>query len=87
MQEEKEQFDEASSHMVAQLALAEQELSHSVEAHKTEAGVVATWQSFLEDTWVLQTGCHQKREKGVVEELKEARSQHLTATAGYLKER
>lgn len=87
MQEEKEQFDEASSHLVAQLALSEQELSHSVEAHKTEAGVVATWQSFLEDTWVLQTGCHEKREQEVVRELKEARAQHLTAAAAFLKEK
>ncbi|CAM6102324.1 unnamed protein product [Calypogeia fissa] len=53
-QEEKEQFDEASSNMVAHLSVKEEELSHSITASKAEESVVKTWVNFLEDTWVLQ---------------------------------
>ncbi|CAK9204403.1 unnamed protein product [Sphagnum troendelagicum] len=62
IQEEKEQFDEASGHIVAQLSIREDELTHSIAARKVEANTVDTWLSFLEDTWLLQTICGQERE-------------------------
>ncbi|CAK9864507.1 unnamed protein product [Sphagnum jensenii] len=62
IQEEKEQFDEASGHIVAQLSIREDELTRSIAARKVEANTVDTWLSFLEDTWLLQTICGQERE-------------------------
>jgi peptidoglycan hydrolase CwlO-like protein len=54
-QEEKEQFDVASSNMIAHLSLKEEELSHSIAASKAEESILSTWVNFLEDTWVLQS--------------------------------
>ncbi|CAM6061426.1 unnamed protein product [Sphagnum tenellum] len=62
IQEEKEQFDEASSNIVAQLSIREDELVHSIAARKVEANAVGTWLSFLEDTWLLQSSCGQEKD-------------------------
>ncbi|CAK9212335.1 unnamed protein product [Sphagnum troendelagicum] len=62
IQEEKEQFDEASSNIVAQLSIREDELVRSIAARKVEANAVGTWLSFLEDTWLLQSSCGQEKD-------------------------
>ncbi|KAH8941879.1 hypothetical protein BDL97_14G068600 [Sphagnum fallax] len=81
IQEEKEQFDEASGHIVAQLSIREDELTHSIAARKVEANTVDTWLSFLEDTWLLQTICGQEREMQTQVAYEDSKKQYLQLAA------
>ncbi|MCO5600628.1 hypothetical protein L7F22_054743 [Adiantum nelumboides] len=63
LQEEKEKFDEASSGIMAHLAAEEELLARSITGQNTEANVLGTWVSFLEDTWEFQSSCTQQKNK------------------------
>lgn len=77
IQEEKEQFDEASTGVVAHLAVQEEKLTKSIKSNTIEAGVVGTWISFLEDTWQLRASCVHQRESESLDALNGLREQFL----------
>ena len=45
------------------LVLQEEELARSIVSCETEADVLKTWISFLEDTWALQCALMETKEK------------------------
>ncbi|KAL6128310.1 hypothetical protein ACLB2K_071665 [Fragaria x ananassa] len=67
--EERDQFEEANTKIVAHLETKEDELSKSIASCKVEADVLHTWINFLEDTWVLQCSYAEIKEKQVNDEL------------------
>ncbi|XP_004307452.1 PREDICTED: uncharacterized protein LOC101293041 [Fragaria vesca subsp. vesca] len=67
--EERDQFEEANTKIVAHLETKEDELSKSIASCKVEADVLHTWINFLEDTWVLQCSYAEMKEKQVNDEL------------------
>ncbi|XP_050384991.1 protein GRIP [Argentina anserina] len=67
--EERDQFEEANTKIVAHLETKEDELSKSIASCKVEADVLQTWINFLEDTWVLQRSYAEIKEKQVNDEL------------------
>ncbi|KAL9275199.1 hypothetical protein AKJ16_DCAP21415 [Drosera capensis] len=67
--EERDQFEEVKSQIVAHLETKEDELSKSVGSCRVEADVLKTWINFLEDTWNLQCSYAQVKEKGASDEL------------------
>ncbi|XP_024535865.1 golgin subfamily A member 3 [Selaginella moellendorffii] len=77
-QEEKAQFDEASSNIVAHLSIQEEELTKSIAARRAEAGVASTWLGFLEDTWLLQSACLEEKTKAIQHDSQEAKLQFLS---------
>ncbi|BBN03953.1 hypothetical protein MPTK1_3g00870 [Marchantia polymorpha subsp. ruderalis] len=81
IQEEKEQFDVASSNIVAHLSIQEEELSKSISACKTEASVASTWVNFLEDTWVLQSASMEQKVKETEVSWEDSKHQFLQIAA------
>ncbi|KAG6692833.1 hypothetical protein I3842_10G134400 [Carya illinoinensis] len=69
VREERENFDEASSEILAHLKTKEDELLRSISYCRAERNVVDTWITFLEDTWVHQTLYTEQREMQVNGEL------------------
>ncbi|KAL6123782.1 hypothetical protein ACLB2K_076300 [Fragaria x ananassa] len=67
--EERDQFEEANTKIVAHLETKEDELSKSIASCKVEADVLHSWINFLEDTWVLQCSYAEMKEKQVNDEL------------------
>lgn len=67
--EERDQFEEANTKIVAHLETKEDELSNSIASCKVEADVLHTWINFLEDTWVLRCSYVEIKEKQVNDEL------------------
>lgn len=67
--EERDQFDEASSQIVAHLKSKEDELSRSIASCKVESNVVQTWINFLEDTWLLQSRYSEVKDRETNDEL------------------
>eukprot|EP00249_Psilotum_nudum_P015930 c25584_g1_i1 orf=559-2697(-) len=76
-QEEKEQFDEASTKIVAHLTIQEENLTQLIDAQKQEVGVIETWLSFLGDTWQLQASCMGQKEKDIENAFGEAKLQYF----------
>eukprot|EP00245_Coleochaete_scutata_P003826 TRINITY_DN1577_c0_g1_i1.p1 TRINITY_DN1577_c0_g1~~TRINITY_DN1577_c0_g1_i1.p1 ORF type:complete len:757 (-),score=221.17 TRINITY_DN1577_c0_g1_i1:983-3253(-) len=87
IQEEKEQFDEASSNIIAHLAIQDNDLTHKVAAHTVEVSTIATWQSFLEDTWLLQSNCMEEREKAMKSSLDVSEKELLSLTQAHVTSR
>lgn len=83
LQEEKEHFDEASSNIVAHLAIQEEECLKLMSQQAAEKSVVTTWQSFLEDTWLLQTSCIEAKEKAIKEATKETQANFWQIAIGH----
>ncbi|KAL2636405.1 hypothetical protein R1flu_007884 [Riccia fluitans] len=81
IQEEKEQFDTASSNIVAHLSVQEEELSKSINACKTEANIASIWVNFLEDTWVLQSASEEQKVKETEASWEESKQQFLQIAA------
>ncbi|KAL3677608.1 hypothetical protein R1sor_027556 [Riccia sorocarpa] len=81
IQEEKEQFDTASSNIVAHLSVQEEELSKSLNACITEASIASTWVNFLEDTWVLQSASEEEKVKDTEASWEESKQQFLQIAA------
>lgn len=89
IQEEKEKFDEASSGILAHLAAEEELLARSITGQNTEANVLGTWVSFLQDTWELQSSCTKQTDKETSDAfngLKEQFLRTLLVNFSYLQE-
>lgn len=89
IQEEKEKFDEASSGIMAHLAAEEELLTRTITGQNTEANVVGTWVSFLQDTWELQSSCTKQKDKDTSDAfngLKEQFLRTLLVNLSYLQE-
>ncbi|GAB4833691.1 hypothetical protein Ancab_031938 [Ancistrocladus abbreviatus] len=68
--EERQHFDDASKEILQHLQTKEDELSRSVTSCRTEADVVKSWISFIEDAWALQSTCAKQNEEQVNDELR-----------------
>eukprot|EP00850_Spirogloea_muscicola_P015067 SM000112S24009 [mRNA] locus=s112:326344:331632:- [translate_table: standard] len=84
IQEEKEQFDEASSNIVAHLTIQEEDGSRSIAAHTTEVNVLKMWQDFLEDTWKLQQSCIKEKEQETMAAIDCSRMSFFQIAASHL---
>eukprot|EP00850_Spirogloea_muscicola_P010365 SM000060S19697 [mRNA] locus=s60:623982:629254:- [translate_table: standard] len=87
IQEEKEQFDEASSNIVAHLTIQEEDGSRSMAAHTTEVNVLKMWQDFLEDTWKLQQSCIKEKEQETMAAIDCSRIRFFQIAASHLRYR
>ncbi|GBG68487.1 hypothetical protein CBR_g3031 [Chara braunii] len=87
IQEEKEQFDVASSNIVAHLAQQEEELAHRIMSHSVEESAVSMWQGFMQDTWALQLICTEERDKRTKDAAQKAMAEFLQIAAKHLKYR
>ncbi|KAL2621689.1 hypothetical protein R1flu_001894 [Riccia fluitans] len=81
IQEEKEQFDTASSNIVAHLSVQEEELSKSINACKTEANIASICVNFLEDTRVLQSASEEQKVKDTEASWEESKQEFLQIAA------
>ncbi|CAA0836450.1 Unknown protein [Striga hermonthica] len=83
-QEERDQFDEASSQIIQHFKLKDDELSRSVASYRAEAEVCNKFVNFLDTTWVFQSLHADQKEKRVNDELERHEEYFVDWTISFL---
>lgn len=84
MNEERDQFGEASNQIVTHFKSKEDELSKSLASCKVEAEVVKTWINFLEDTWAIQSSYNEEKDKRMNDDLEKYGQYFVQLVGRYL---